>query len=94
MAMGFGFVCGIFDPGIVRCAGSNKFGQLGDGTKVTRANVADVPGLFTVVRLIAGAAHACALNTYGEVYCWGANDSGQLGDGTTTDRSSPGLVQF
>ncbi|MGZ3416578.1 MAG: RCC1 domain-containing protein [Polyangiales bacterium] len=83
------FTCATLTTGGVKCAGLNNRGQLGDGSKTTRATPASVAGLSLVKQTTVGLLHACALTTSGAVSCWGANNSSQLGDGTTTDSSLP-----
>jgi len=81
--------------GQVYCWGKNDYGQLGDGTTMTRTTPTLVAngamGNSGVTAVAAGAYHTCALKG-GKVYCWGRNNFGQLGDGTTTDRNTPTLV--
>ncbi len=76
----------------VECWGANARGQLGDGTRRSRARAApvvDLPGRVTA--LAAGAHHTCAI-AEGRVFCWGAGESGQIGpdDG---DRGRPQRVE-
>jgi len=74
----------------VKCWGWNEYGQLGDGTQITRTTPVDVVGLTTGVSAIAAdEVHTCALTSNGGVKCWGLNDSGELGDGTTISRNIP-----
>ena len=88
-----GFSCALTLSNAVQCWGINNFGQLGDGTRVNRAQPAPVVGLGSgIASLSAGGAHACALTNAGAVFCWGANTQGQLGDGTTVSRDVPALV--
>jgi alpha-tubulin suppressor-like RCC1 family protein len=73
--------------------GWNGFGQLGDGTTMTRFEPALIqlgtgPGTFAL-SASAGLAHSAALRADGTVMTWGWNGAGQLGDGTTIDRHSP-----
>ena len=80
--------CTLIDTGAVKCWGSNKFGQLGDGgVDVEQDGIdqnvpVDVVGLSSgVIAISAGASHSCALLDTGAVKCWGLDRSGQLGDG-------------
>lgn len=85
--------CALTDGGQVKCWGWNLYGQIGDGTNMSRSLPVNVLGLGAGVRSIAaGAHHTCALTNAGGVKCWGRNTLGQLGDGTTTDRAVPVAV--
>ena len=86
------FACTLGFDRLVRCAGSNAHGQLGDGTLVGRATPKVVPGLTRVAQIAVGASHACARLDDATVRCWGNNDEGQLGDGTDKDRAAPVAV--
>jgi alpha-tubulin suppressor-like RCC1 family protein len=85
-------ICGLATTGDVYCAGTNRYGALGQGTADNDPHpiAARVPGLPPVASL-AGADNfdLCALTISGERYCWGNNGSGHLGDGTEVDRWSP-----
>ena len=87
VAAGEGHVCARLESGAVLCWGWNAFGQLGDGTTVSRSQPAPVVGLPGPVTWIkAGAGHTCVRRADGTVWCWGYNGVGQLGDGTLTER--------
>lgn len=80
--------CAIRDDGTVWCWGQNQFGQIGDGTDVTRRMATRVPDL-RAGSVSANVANTCAATDAGAVVCWGDNTSGQLGTGTTTFSWSP-----
>ncbi|MBL8678798.1 MAG: hypothetical protein JNK05_06515 [Myxococcales bacterium] len=81
-ALGFGFICVRLADESVQCMGQNRNGELGDGTTVTRYDIAPVRGLSAVRHVAAGANHACAIVASGQVFCWGTNFVGELGAGT------------
>jgi alpha-tubulin suppressor-like RCC1 family protein len=74
--------CGITDPDWkLYCWGDNRFGQLGDGTKVMRTTPVAVLGGLVFRQLSPGGYHTCALTATYQAYCWGNNQFGQLGSG-------------
>ena len=84
--------------------GSNRSGQLGDGTTTNRYTPVrvktpdrntypDLPKDFTYVQVSAGHDHSLALGSDGNAYAWGYNNLGQLGDRTTTSRYTPVRVR-
>lgn len=79
------FTCGVV-AGQVRCMGRSDRGELGDGSRTSRAEPVPVRGVEGAIGVALGDAHACAVLAGGEVRCWGANLAGQLGDGTRVDR--------
>ncbi len=87
--------CALMTSGQVRCWGLNSYGQLGDGTQVSRTrpvtvkNPAGTGALSGVAQVIAGANHTCARLTNGKAVCWGFNGRGQLGDASTVGRFRP-----
>jgi alpha-tubulin suppressor-like RCC1 family protein len=90
--------------GGVWTAGSNQWGQLGNGQTGNGVNAlptptpVQVPGLITHVTstygnvrpvpATAGARHNLAIAA-GRVWAWGHNDEGQLGDGTMNSSPTP-----
>jgi alpha-tubulin suppressor-like RCC1 family protein len=80
---GSGHTCALLADGTASCWGSNKDGEVGDGTSGgNRPTPVAVTGLSNVVAVAGGDAHTCALLASGTVRCWGNNTSGQLGDGS------------
>jgi len=75
--------------GGIKCVGSNRLGQLGDGTKVSAEKPVDVVGISGANEVTAGNSHTCALLADRSVKCWGENGLGQLGDGTMTTSLTP-----
>ncbi len=85
--------CALLEDGTVRCWGLNDYGQLGDGSTVTRSLPAPVNGLSGVTQLSSGVGnHICAVISGGQVRCWGLNDFGQLGNGSTVNSLVPAAV--
>ena len=81
--------CATLETGEIRCWGSNKFGQIGDGTQTDRPSpvrVVDLPG--KAVAVSAGAGFTCARLASGPPACWGWNDYGQL----ASSGVAPGLA--
>ena len=89
----------IGDNGRVYGAGSNVYGQLGNGT--TAATVSTPVAMNTVgtingkaVSVQAGYGTAVVRTSSGAIYTVGNNNNGQLGDGTTTNSSVPILGKY
>lgn len=75
--------CVLRAGGTVACWGRNDYGQLGDGSTMTRTRPVAVSGLTGVVQVEAGDFHTCARLADGTARCWGNNGAGAVGDGTT-----------
>ncbi len=85
-----GFACALRADATVLCWGTNRFGQLGDGTHVNGLFPRTVSGIADAIELNAhGGAHSCARVRGGSVMCWGWNYRGELGDGTMINRATP-----
>ena len=86
--------CGLTTAGEAYCWGWNTFGQLGDGTTTTAAQIVPkvVSGGLSFTQISAGKEHTCALSATGAAYCWGSNYSGQLGDGTFVVHKTPTAI--
>jgi alpha-tubulin suppressor-like RCC1 family protein len=84
--------CAVTVEGDLKCWGRNDFGQLGDGTTVTRSQPTSVAGSERFRSVSAGYIHTCAVGTSGAVYCWGNNFDGRLGIGMPGSTPTPTLV--
>jgi alpha-tubulin suppressor-like RCC1 family protein len=93
LGVGAQHACAVVSGGLVKCWGSNQYGQLGDnaaeGFTATPQTVVNLKGVTSVS---AGYYHSCALLSNGTVKCWGFNADGELGDGDTTDKPTPQTV--
>ena len=90
--------CALLRDGTIQCWGQNTYGQLGDGSPITRpapgrsSTPVTVTGITTAIAIEAGIFHTCARLADGTLRCWGRNDEGRLGNGTTADSSTPTIV--
>jgi alpha-tubulin suppressor-like RCC1 family protein len=83
---------------LVRGAGVNEFGSLGDGTTTARGVFTQAIVLANVINIAAGGeSFALALEADGSVFAWGDNTAKQLGNtaigttGTSTPTQVPGV---
>ncbi|MCH7781217.1 MAG: hypothetical protein IH848_10245, partial [Acidobacteria bacterium] len=88
VATGTFHTCARTTGGAVKCWGWNFYGQIGDGTNLSRATPTTV-AVSGVTLLETGSTHSCVIITGGSVTCWGDNEFGQAGDGTTESVHAP-----
>jgi len=88
-----GFWLSRFDSNIFNYAnlifagGANSYGQLGDGTTISKSSPVSIIGGFTDwCRISVGSRQSIGLRQNGTLWSWG---NASLGDGTTNIRSSP-----
>ncbi|MBL0030649.1 MAG: RCC1 repeat- and reductase domain-containing protein [Bacteroidetes bacterium] len=91
-----GYTLAVKSNGTVWAWGGNTYGNLGDGTYVSRNTPVQVPNLINinsvVVPTVQVRAFSLALDNDGIIWAWGENNSGVLGNGTTNNRITPGQV--
>lgn len=92
-----GSSCAINRRGEVYCWGTNRAGQLGDGTlaHATSPIRSETPRGMTAITMgsyTTWYGHTCGLNRHRRAFCWGENGFGQLGDGTVSDQLTPTSV--
>jgi alpha-tubulin suppressor-like RCC1 family protein len=93
IAAGLYHTCALLTDKTVRCWGSNRYGQLGDGTRgVSRTTLEAVSGLSNVTAIAAGGSHTCAQLGNETARCWGFNEYGQLGNGELGFATTPSLA--
>ena len=70
--------------------GSNLYGQIGDGTTISRSSPVSInTSLSSWIDVAASYNYSLGLLQTGELWAWGYNFYGQLGDDTSVDTSSP-----
>lgn len=84
--------------GQVWTVGSNDFGQLGIGSKISQSNPQLVqlplPKGVTASRIACGGDHSMVLASDGTVLAWGWGEHGQIGVNSTADQLLPVFVQL
>ena len=95
LALGAAHTCVLDVAGLVRCVGTNRFGQLGVGSAMGYREFATTIGdplEGEFVQLASGAHHICALTADGDARCWGHGGFGELarsGDAQFEDAATP-----
>ena len=92
VSVGSNSTCAIRAADDLYCAGSNTFGQLGNGNNIGTSEPQKVLGISNVASVSVGTTSACAVTTNGNLYCWGENTNGQLGIGNKENKNLPTLV--
>lgn len=87
----------LLNTGEIVAWGNNTFGQLGDGTTISKSSpvfvkTADGVRLQNIQMISAGANSGYALTNDGNVYAWGNNQTNQLGCGNSNTQLNPQLV--
>ncbi len=91
---GDNFTCARDDAGLVRCWGTDSFGQLGDGADGGASHDTAAPAValgVAVSTFVTGKSFVCAALEDDAIRCWGQGTLGQLGEGDAggVSRSSP-----
>ena len=87
---GFGHACGVTTDDRVFCWGSNRYGQVGDGTAGWfRFKPKLIAGNRQYRQVDAGADWTCAVTTGNRAFCWGQGQFGVLGNGTQSSSRYP-----
>ena len=86
---GYAHTVALLKDGSLRAWGSNRAGQLGNGTFESSANPVWVADISNIKSVSAGDYHTLALRNDGMVWAWGDNPFGQLGNNSTTPSTVP-----
>ncbi|MCL1853525.1 MAG: hypothetical protein FWF88_10950 [Peptococcaceae bacterium] len=92
VSAGNDFTAAIKTDGSLWTWGSNRWGQLGDGTNIDKHAPVRVDAGGDWADVAAGYTHTVALKTDGSLWTWGNNYHGRLGDGQDADRNTPAQV--
>jgi len=79
ITVGGGNYCALMKTGGVRCWGDNIYGQLGDGTTVSRPSPAMIGTNRDWCAVAASASGSFALKTNGTIWAWGSMGGGNIG---------------
>lgn len=96
ISAGYTHSLALMKDGTVRAWGENRWGEVGDGTTVTRNAPVVVTGVRNAVAVAAGSGFSAALLGDGTVMTWGNRFGGALGRTPTADRAAdptPALVR-
>lgn len=78
-------VCALTTEGRALCWGPNRDGEIGDGTRRSRALPTHVATERRFAFLHAGGGNTCGIDGNGRAFCWGRNNTGAVGIGRITD---------
>ena len=104
VSAGDSFSCLSLSDGTLRCWGTNRSYELGNGrvneggaaltTVIASPGSAATNPLQGVVRVESGGATSCAVLTDRGLKCWGTNELGALGIGNTSEQNGPVAVTW
>ncbi|MEP6590255.1 MAG: hypothetical protein ABJC19_03640 [Gemmatimonadota bacterium] len=66
-------MCGLDSSGGAWCSGSNRAGELGDGTTTNRTTFGPVTGSVRFAALVTSDGRACGVDLSGGAWCWGGS---------------------
>ncbi|RXM50598.1 MULTISPECIES: RCC1 domain-containing protein [unclassified Chryseobacterium] len=92
VALGNQHSIGIKTDGTLWTWGMNDFGQLGDGTEISKNNPTQIGTGTNWLKIEAGDYFSIGIKTDGTLWAWGRNMDGQLGNGDVANRLAPTQV--
>ncbi|HEX2733029.1 MAG TPA: hypothetical protein VHM70_15575 [Polyangiaceae bacterium] len=81
LSIGYDHACAVHRSGRVSCWGSNRFGQLGNGSFDDAEQPVEVTGIDDAVHVVCGHGLTCVLRSTGTVACSGDNGEHSTGFG-------------
>jgi len=87
VSVGGGHTLALKPDGSLWAWGTNRFGQVGNGSWVDQTSAVQIGTSFSAIA--AGGSHSVALKPDGTLWTWGANFSGQLGQGLVDHQNAP-----
>lgn len=91
VTVGTGHSCAVLGDASLWCWGNNKYGQLGNRSRISSITPVKVP-ITSVTTADTGTFHTCAIRTTGSVWCWGSNKYGKSGGGRSSVLTTPVAV--
>jgi alpha-tubulin suppressor-like RCC1 family protein len=95
VSLGGNFGAALTSRGRIFTWGENEYGQLGDGTTISKNSPNEITANFeffsdeTLSSFALGGGHSAALTSSGRMFVWGANGFSQLGNGEKEYRNKP-----
>lgn len=80
IALGYYHSCSVTSADTIGCTGNNEYGQLGDGSAMTKSTFTQLT-TSNIKTIAAGGYTTCAISNNGELMCWGDNTTGKVGVG-------------
>ena len=81
--------CALDSEGYAWCMGTNKFGELGDGSNIDSEKPVRVKIVSNFKSISVSESTTCGLTTNNEAWCWGKNNESQIGNGILESSNIP-----
>ncbi len=76
VATGYDHSCGITSTNELKCWGDNSYGQLGDGTQISKTTPTLIASGTSFIKIAVSYDKTCAISSLNAVLCWGYNLNG------------------
>ena len=92
--IGQGYILALTNDNTLWTWGSNKLGELGDGTNTDRIYPQNIMDDVIAISTGKDSSTSFAIKSDGSLWGWGYNAYGQLGDGTTDSKNNPISIEI